>query len=71
MNVPQGQEGGMNHMWISPALDEKVVLKDAENKSRVNGPYQVHWHPEAVQCEAKYRHAIFAEGARHDMAGPF
>jgi hypothetical protein len=60
-------QGGMNHMWISPVLDEKVVVKDATDKSRKFGPYQVHYHPEREQCQAKFRHRIFAQG--HEVGG--
>jgi hypothetical protein len=59
----------MNHMYISPVIDEKVVVKDAANKSRKFGPYQVHYHPEAEPCQAKDRHRIFAEGHERSNAG--
>jgi hypothetical protein len=61
-------QGGMNHMWISPIIDEKVVVKDASFKSKTFGPYQVHYHPEAEQCDASTRHRLFAEG--HEVGGP-
>lgn len=59
----------MNHMWINPAtIDEKVTVKQAAERSKQFGPYQVHYHAEAVPCEAKYRHRMFAEG--HERGGP-
>ncbi len=55
----------MNEMYVSPTLDEKVVIRDAKEKSRRFGPYRVHYHPEAIQCEAKYRHRMFVDGNEH------
>jgi len=61
----------MNHMYISSTLDEKVVVADAIKKSKIYGPYEVHYHPEVTFCEAKFRHRIFADGHEHvASAGP-
>jgi hypothetical protein len=62
----------MNHAYISPTVDEKVVVKQSKDSSKHHAkwnpdtiPYTVHYHPEAVQCEAKYRHRVFMDGYEH------
>lgn len=62
----------MNHAYVSPALDEKVVVAQATDKSKYHPkwnsdttPWQVHYHPEAEQCDASTRHRIFMNGYEH------
>jgi hypothetical protein len=62
----------VNHAYVSPALDEKVVIAQSRDKSKHHPkwnpdttPWTVHYHPEAVPCEAKYRHRIFNDGYEH------
>jgi hypothetical protein len=62
----------MNHAYISPTLDEKVVVKQSKDASKYDKkwnpdmvPYTVHYHPASEQCEAKHRHRVFVDGYEH------
>jgi len=58
----------MNHAYISENLDEKVVVQQAKDRSKrtrwnpTGDAWEIHYHPEAVPCKAKYRHRIFSDG---------
>jgi hypothetical protein len=54
----------MNHMYITPTFDEKVVIKDALDKSNKFGPYIVHYHPSDEKCEG--RHRFFVDGEERE-----
>jgi hypothetical protein len=51
----------MNHMYVTPALDDKVIVKDAAHKSREFGPYIVHYHAADAACGSS-RHRFFVDG---------
>jgi hypothetical protein len=62
----------MNHAYVSPTLDEKVVIAQARDKSKRHPKWnpdgdavQVHYHPAAEQCDSKTRHLIFQDGYEH------
>jgi hypothetical protein len=64
----------MIHSYVSPTLDEKVVVKQAMEKSMYHvkwnpdsEPVQVHYHPEANHCEAKFVHRMFVNGHERNM----
>jgi hypothetical protein len=48
-------------MYITPTVDEKVIIRDAENKSKTFGPYIVHYHGADEVC-GQFKHRTFIEG---------
>jgi hypothetical protein len=64
----------MIHSYVSPALDEKVVVAQARDKSKYHvkwnpdsEPVQVHYHLASEQCEAKSVHRMFVDGHERNM----